>query len=295
MAGSKVIVVGSLHYDVLVVAPDRPRKGETVVGSSWQPKCGGKGGNQAVEAALAGAETMMVGAVGDDGFGRDLLANLDRCGVDRRFVAVRSGEPSGMSVAIVDGEGDYGAVVVSGVNLSVRLDGEAVAEIGTGDVVVLQNEIPERVNLVAAAAARSVGATVILNAAPARPLSPDLADLVDILVVNAVEAEMMGSAPVTSLVDAADAAVALSAIVPTVVVTAGGAGAALNGPHGPLLCPAAPVDVRSTHGAGDCFVGVVAARLAAGAEVAEAVRAANAAAGTLVALDEDARARRGQS
>ncbi|WP_246734076.1 PfkB family carbohydrate kinase, partial [Oharaeibacter diazotrophicus] len=78
----KVVVVGSLHYDIMVAAPDRPRRGETVIGEAWWPKCGGKGGNQAVEAVLAGADVAMVGAVGDDAFGAVLRGNLAAAGVD---------------------------------------------------------------------------------------------------------------------------------------------------------------------------------------------------------------------
>ncbi len=109
-----VIVLGSLHYDIMMDAPDRPRKGETVTGRSWRPKCGGKGGNQAVAAAHQGARSRMLGAIGRDAFGDTLLANLDKAGVDRTGVAVLEGAASGLSVAIFDDEGDYGAVIVSG-------------------------------------------------------------------------------------------------------------------------------------------------------------------------------------
>ena len=114
-----VIVVGSLHYDIMVDAPDRPRKGETVAGYRWRPKFGGKGGNQAVAAARAGAVTRMVGAVGADDFGTFLINGLDAAGVDRSHVCVLEGTASGMSVAISDDEGDYGAVIVSGSNLQI--------------------------------------------------------------------------------------------------------------------------------------------------------------------------------
>ncbi|TIR87870.1 PfkB family carbohydrate kinase, partial [Mesorhizobium sp.] len=87
-------------------------------GFGWQPKCGGKGGNQALSAARAGARSAMIGAVGDDDFGRALLANLSRSNVDHRFVRVEPGIRSGMSVAIFDDDGDYGAVIVSGSNLT---------------------------------------------------------------------------------------------------------------------------------------------------------------------------------
>jgi ribokinase len=117
-----VVVVGSLHYDIMVDAPDRPRKGETIAGRSGAPKFGGKGGNQAVAARRQGVPTDMVGAVGDDSFGTALLAGLDRAKVDRKNVAVLSGIGSGMSVAIFDNDGDYGAVIVSGANLAIAPD-----------------------------------------------------------------------------------------------------------------------------------------------------------------------------
>ena len=138
-----VIVVGSLHYDIMVDAPDRPRKGETIAGRRWSPKFGGKGGNQAVAARRQGVPTAMVGAVGDDSFGAALLAGLDRAKVDRTNVAVLSGVGSGMSVAIFDDDGDYGAVIVSGANLAIAPDQAGMDLLSQGKVLVLQNEIPE--------------------------------------------------------------------------------------------------------------------------------------------------------
>src|SRR3954453_18725991 len=102
-----VVVVGSLHYDIMVDAPDRPRKGETVAGYSWRPKFGGKGGNQAVAAAKAGAEVRMAGAVGADEFGSFLLDVLSAGGVDASRVQHLPNVGSGMSVAISDSSGDY--------------------------------------------------------------------------------------------------------------------------------------------------------------------------------------------
>ena len=166
--GAAVIVVGSLHYDIMVDAPGRPRKGETVTGRSWAPKFGGKGGNQAVAARRQGVSTAMVGAVGKDGFGEALLAGLDRAKVDRRAVAVFDGLGSGMSVAIFDDEGDYGAVIVSGANLAIAPDQASDELLSHGKVLVLQNEIPEIVNEAVARRARERGLTVIINAAPAR-------------------------------------------------------------------------------------------------------------------------------
>lgn len=289
---ARVVVVGSLHLDVMVRAPVRPRRGETLIGDAWWPKCGGKGGNQACEAALAGATVAMIGAVGDDDFGRRLLANLDRCGVDRRAVATVAGGASGMSVAIVDGEGDYAAVVVSGVNAAVAPPAVNPASFAGVDVVVLQNEIAPAANLAAARAGRAAGAVVVLNAAPARDLDPALAERLDLLVVNAIEAEMLGAGPVGSLAAAERAARLLAARVPAAVVTAGGSGVAFADAAGSGALAAETVTVAGTHGAGDCFVGVLAARLGAGADLRAAITAANAAAGRLVAMTEAERAAR---
>lgn len=285
-----VTVLGSLHYDITVVAPDRPRKGETLVGQSWRPKCGGKGGNQAVAAARAGARVAMVSAVGDDLFGSILLANLDRSGVDRRFVRVESGLGSGMSVAIFDREGDYGAIIVSGANLALS-DSDVIAAhellLDTA-VLVLQNEVPEAANAAAARAVRDAGGIVLLNAAPARAMPEELVAAVDILIVNAIEAEMLGSGQVVnSLEDAMTASQHLLGLCAAVIVTAGKDGVAFANQAGDRVSlPAEEVFVASTHGAGDAFVGTLAAALARGEGIEGALQAANRAAALLVATPE---------
>ena len=285
-----VVVAGSLHYDIMVDAPDRPRKGETVTGRSWAPKCGGKGGNQAVAAAKAGVGTAMVGAVGDDDFGRALLSNLDRAEIDRAAVAVREGAGSGMSVAIFDDGGDYGAVIVSGANLSLSPDQLDDGRLASAKVLVLQSEVPEAVNSALAARARRHGVRTILNAAPARAFTTDLAGHVDILVVNAVEAEMLGGGVVNGLDRALAAARALTALCGTVVVTAGGDGvAAVNREGLAVTIPSIPVAVASTHGAGDAFVGTFAAALALGASVEAGLDAANREAARVVSTPEHLR------
>ncbi|WP_292092520.1 PfkB family carbohydrate kinase, partial [Mesorhizobium sp.] len=182
MTAPLVTVFGSLHYDIMVEAPDRPRKGETVTGHAWQPKCGGKGGNQAVSVARAGVRSAMIGAVGDDDFGRALLGNLERCGVDSRFVRVAAGAGSGMSVAIFDDGGDYGAVIVSGSNLTLGQKdvAEATDVIAQTAVMLLQNEVPEAANIAAARAVKAHGGRVVLNAAPTRKLPGELIALTDI-------------------------------------------------------------------------------------------------------------------
>jgi ribokinase len=285
-----VIVVGSLHYDIIVDAPDRPRKGETIAGRRWSPKFGGKGGNQAAAARRQGVPTTMVGAVGDDSFGAALLAGLDRAQVDRTNVAVLKGIGSGMSVAIFDDDGDYGAVIVSGANLAIAPGQAGNDLLSQGKVLVLQNEIPEVVNEAVARHARDLGLPTILNAAPARPFTSGLPDLVDILVVNAIEAEMMGGGHVSSLEAAASAAERLAARFKSVVVTAGGNGVAYFERSSPSVkLPGIKVVVESTHGAGDAFVGTLAARIAVGDPIDIALSIANREAAKLVSTSQGQR------
>ena len=289
-----VAVVGNLHLDILVSAPDRPRKGETVLGSAWAEKCGGKGGNQAVEAARHGAEVAMIGAVGEDGFGAKLLGNLQASNVGTDHVRVVPGIGSGMSVAILDRGGDYGAVIVPGANWCVTSDHIALADevFRSAAVLLLQNEALEAINLDAARHARGGQARIILNAAPVRATAPDLLDLVDIVVVNGLEAEMLGADPVEDLEGASRAAERLLALVPSVIVTAGPSGLAVaeRGAETATV-PAHKVEVISTHGAGDAFIGALAARLASGSDLLAAAVYANAAAAALVATPDDARHR----
>ena len=284
---SSVVVVGSLHYDIMVDAPDRPRKGETVAGRSWAPKFGGKGGNQAVAARKQGVPTAMVGAIGGDDFGMALLAGLDRAHVDRSAVATLEGIGSGMSVAIFDDQGDYGAVIVSGANLAIRATQASDDLLRSAKVLILQNEIPEEINEDVARRAKQYGVITILNAAPARAFQTALPTYVDILVVNAIEAEMLGSERVHSLADAAKAAQSLTSRFASAVVTAGGDGVAFKDRVGQTVSlPSVPVKVQSTHGAGDMFVGTLAARLAAGDALQTALSTANQQAAILVSTPE---------
>ena len=276
-----VIVCGSLHLDIMVYAPGLPRLDETTVGTRWAMQCGGKGGNQAVMAARAGARVAMIGRVGADDFGDRLRAHLTARGVDARAVGVDATAGSGMSTAIVRDDGEYGAVIVSGANL--RIDPASIEDrwraSGGASVLVLQNEIPEAVNIAAASVARESGAKVILNAAPARQMTSQLIDLVDILVVNRVEAEMLSGLIVNDNASALAALPRLGAGRRDIVATLGGAGLVVQ-PRGADAKAIAPIPVRvvSTHGAGDCFVGALARWLAAGADLMAAAADANQAA-----------------
>jgi ribokinase len=273
-----VIVCGSLHLDIMLYAPSLPRPDETVTGSRWEQQCGGKGGNQAVQASRAGARTAMIGRVGADDFGTRLRRNLVEAGVDASAVSVDPQAGSGMSAAIVRDDGDYGAVIVSGSNLLIDPAGLGAQWrlLGGARVLVLQNEAPEAVNVEAARAARASGARVLLNAAPARTLSRELLERVDVLIFNRLEAGMLSGVEVTDRAAAFEALRRLAAPGRSAIVTLGADGLLIQ-PDGAEASAIAPkrVKVISSHGAGDCFVGALAARLSKGDNMRRAAEFAN--------------------
>lgn len=278
----EVAAVGSLHLDIMVDAPRLPRLDETLIGKAWGTKCGGKGGNQAVAAARFGAKVGFGGQIGADDFGARLKGNLVAAGVDVACVDVDSQAGSGMSVAITEAGGEYGAVVVSGANLTI--DAAAVAArwsaLWEARLLLLQNEIPEAVSLAAARAVKARGGRVMLNAAPARVAGDELLGLVDILIVNRVEAEMISGESDPDL-----ALKALASASRDVILTRGGAGLSVMDRNGVRTDMAAlKVNLISSHGAGDCFCGALAARLAKGDDLLAACNYARVAAGMFVAM-----------
>lgn len=277
---NKLLVVGSLHYDIMVDAHHRPEKGETVIGTGCSYKFGGKGGNQAVSAAQAGVAVAFAGAVGDDDNGKWLLSVLQKHGVDTHSIEVIADTPSGMSIAITDAEGDYGAVVISNANTHIdaaRFNDQALWS-GV-KMLLLQNELPEAANIAAASEAHKRGIKVCINAAPAKTLSTALLACIDLLVVNGVEARDMSGISVTSLQSAAQAAKALSQEFAVVVVTAGEHGVAFcETPQHSGALAAEKVELVSTHGAGDCFMGMLCASMINGDALETAVSKANKAA-----------------
>jgi ribokinase len=287
-----VLVVGSLHLDIVVTATHLPAIDETARGSGWKMVCGGKGGNQACWAARFGAKAAMISRVGKDDFGTRLLSNLRSSGVDTSGVALDENAGSGMSVAILDTKGDYGAVIVSGANLAIPVDEAlaAVERLGTPKVVVLQNEIDETINEAIAREAKQAGAIVVLNAAPARPISRTLAECNDILIVNRVEAAMMSGQEVRSQTEAVLALPALRHFGRAVIVTLGGGGLVVaEERREPVIIDPVKIKVASTHGAGDCFVAQFSAALANGDSIKDAAQLANATAAAYVSGELDAK------
>ncbi len=227
-----------------------------------------------------GAVTHMAGKVGDDIFAPILVENLKSAGVGISGIQRGQGERSGMSAAIVERSGDYGAVVVSAANKTV--DPGAMALPPDLRVLVLQNEIPENANRHAAEIAKNTGAIVVLNAAPMRAMDPQFLALCDVLIVNRVEAAALFGRPCENRQDALEIA-AHAGGFSSLVLTLGGDGVVLRkGANAARHYPAFPVAVHSTHGAGDMFAGALAARLDAGDSLETALPFAQAAAALLV-------------
>lgn len=249
----RILVVGALHLDVIVRASRLPQLDETLVGEGVRYALGGKGGNQAIAARRMGAEVAMAGRVGSDAFGGQLLALLAGAGVDCGQIVQGPGA-SGMSVAIIETGGEYGAVIVSGENLNLAAEA-VVLPAGTG-ALVLQNEVPATVNLDLARRARAAGIRVILNAAPAREMPTALWPLIDLLVVNRLEArQLLGR----DLAPPEAAQLLLHLGAGAVIVTLGSGGLVLCEPGGTQHIAAHRVSTVSAHGAGDAFLGALAA------------------------------------
>ena len=279
-----VVCAGSLHYDILVKAPRLPKLSETLTGSGWYPKFGGKGGNQAIAAVQNGVAVRMLGAVGQDTFGARLRSELTAAGVDCMHLHTIDG-PTGMSIAISEDTGEYGAVIVSGVNRQIPTHSVRDPALWANvRILMLQNELQHDFNALAATIAKSNEIKVCLNAAPYRELDDEFSSRVDLLVVNALEAEQLIGTAVDSRRDARRAAEELLSMYPKAIVTAGrlGLGGACR-MRGSFEVAAAEVANGNAHGAGDVFVGALNARLALDSDIESAAAYASAAAARHVA------------
>jgi len=238
---TRLCVVGSVNLDTVLVVDRLPRPGETVLAASVTSAPGGKGANQAVAAARAGARVQFVGAVGDDAAAERLRTYLASNAVGTDGLVTLAG-PSGSAVVTVDSAGENVIVVAPGANARLTLDSADLREIVADcDVLLLQLEIPVATAVSAALQARSSGAIVMVNASPAGRASPELAELTEVLIVNETEAEHWAWP------------------VPHRVITRGAAGAKYTGAGREFTIAAPAVEVVDTAGAGDVFAGVLAA------------------------------------
>ena len=278
-----VVVVGSINLDIATRVGHIPAPGETLLASSISRSGGGKGANQAVAAALAGADTTFIGCVGADHDGADLRAALASSGV-RTDLLDDVDAPTGIALISVDDAGENAIVVAPGANALVDAPTPVQRDrIAAADVVLAQLEIPLHA-VIAAAHARTSGNLFILNAAPSAPLSAELWSSIDVLVVNEHEAaDLAASIADGPVADVHHAIGLLVDRVPCAVVTLGSAGAVLaRRGSPPVLVPAPKVTAVDTTAAGDTFCGFLAAALARGEDEVEAVRLASSAASLAV-------------
>lgn len=267
---ARLVVVGSLNLDLVARVPRLPRPGETLLADGYGHALGGKGANQAVSAARHEVSVAMVGCVGDDVDGARLTAALTREGVDVTGVRVRAGARTGVAQIAVEPSGTNTIIVAQGANGMLRPGDvlRALARLPAADVVLVQLEIP----LDAVAAAAASAARIVLNPAPARPLPTELLRRVDVLVPNLPElAALTGGGAPETLEEVARRGRDL-ADGGAVVVTLGERGALVLDAEGDTHVPAPAVDAIDTTGAGDAFCGSLAAQLARGRALVDAVR-----------------------
>ncbi len=264
----KVTVVGSSNTDLTVQCPSLPGRGETVLGGELYKTPGGKGANQAVAAARAGADVTFVGAVGDDDFGRAAVEGLRADGIRTDHVATKPGTASGVALILVEQAGENIIAVAPGANAELSPDDVRAASdaIRSADVLLLQFEVPIESVVHAARIAHAAGAHVVLNPAPMpdRPLTNELLACVDYIVPN--EGEL------ARLAGAYTEAVLFEAGVSALVVTMGAEGVRIVTPDATTRVPGVEVEAVDAVGAGDCFCGYLAAGLSEGMELPDAAR-----------------------
>jgi ribokinase len=280
----RVFVAGSINMDVVATTERHPKIGETVAGKEVLYFPGGKGANQAVSAAKQGVLTTLIGRLGEDAFGHDLRTFLAAQSVDLGSVQDTADVHTGTAIITV-ANSDNTIVVIPGANALVNAADVAAASLAKGDVAVSQFEIPLPAISAFFKRARAAGATTILNPAPARAIGPELLDLVDILVLNETELGFLTGAELSEndeLNFFIEAARPLRGKGRTICITLGRRGVlALVGGEA-MLVPGRSVKAVDTTGAGDCFVGALAAQLAEGHAMRDALDYANAAASICV-------------
>ena len=276
-----IVVIGSSNTDMIVQTPHIPKPGETILGGTFNTAAGGKGANQAVACARAGGKVTFVARVGDDMFGEQALHGFQQDGINVDHVTKDESAPSGVALIIVDDTGENSIAVASGANgnLSISDVEDAAEPIKGAGIVLMQLETPIETIEAAAELATQNAVQVILNPAPAQPLSDALLQQITILTPNETEAEMLTGIHVETEADAKKAAeVLIGKGVKNVIITLGAAGAYVHSVAFSGMVPGFKVDPVDTTAAGDTFNGTLALALAEGKALAEAVTFAHAAA-----------------
>ena len=264
----RIFVVGSINSDLVITAPYMPEQGETITGSGFFTAHGGKGANQATAAARLGGKVVMCGAVGDDGFGNDYIRSLKNDGIDVSFVKKIKDVPTGTAVIVVT-DGDNRIIVDRGANDCLLPEDakKALSTAESGDLLLLQLEIPFETVKTALEAAKSIGMTVILNPAPANREAAGFFSSCDIVVPNETETEIFGGRE--SLLKNIDG---------TLIITLGSDGFEIYENGKSKHYKGHRVKVVDTTAAGDTFCGALAARLSFGENLSDAAEFANRAA-----------------
>jgi ribokinase len=262
---ASLIVLGSANIDYTVLVERHPLPGETLLGDELVIATGGKGANQALAAARAGAMPVFLGAVGADGNGRSMLDALGTGGVDVSSVVVVDDAPTGIALITVSRDGENTIVVAAGANARINAHEveAAIRAIGGRETVLLaQLEVPLPAVRTAAETVDELGGRTVLNLSPSRDVSAELLALCDPLIVNEAEAHDLTGLKVDSVDRAIAAAAALLNRCRSIVITLGGDGAVFASASESGHLPAPRVTVVDTTGAGDAFAGAVAAELA---------------------------------
>jgi ribokinase len=277
---NRIICVGSMNMDLVVYSATLPRPGETVFGTTLVSSPGGKGLNQAVAARRLGAAVAFVGNIGRDPTGDEIAAFLASEGIDTSGIGRIDGMPSGAAVIVVDAHAQNQIVIIPGANMLWQPGALDRLRPTRGDIVISQFEIPDAIVIAAFKRARAEGALTILNAAPARGMPKDLLALVDILVVNEVELAAVSGVDLNAddIVAVTVAALALAGPNLAVVATLGAKGAVVVEHNAVRRIEGLRVLAIDTAGAGDCFIGAMAAALVRGDTLVSATRIATRAA-----------------
>lgn len=270
---TNILVVGSMNTDLVVQSPRFPKPGETISGEDLQIIPGGKGANQAVAAARQGASVSLIGRVGNDSFGPELIKNLQQNNVDTSHVQTDVQAATGTATIIVDANGQNSIVLSPGGNGKVSPVDVENASFSNYKLLLLQLEIPIETVLAAARRAKENGLRVVLNPAPARPLLEELISLSDFLVPNEPELGLLTDQAVNDIASVEKAAkMLLERGAENVIVTLGANGALIVNKEITTHIPSFKVDVIDTTAAGDAFIGGFAASLLQDKSLEEAVR-----------------------
>ena len=269
-----IVIVGSVNMDLMLRCPHLPRPGETVSGHDFRTLPGGKGANQAVAAARLGASVSLIGCVGGDSFGEQAMSALRGEGIDLRHLYVAQGVATGVAMVLVDDSGENSIALASGANaaLSIEQIDAASAVIAGAALLVCQLETPLASIQRAIAIAHAAGVPVLLNPAPAQSLPDGLLRQITWLVPNEGEAALLSGCILTKPAGAQDAVQTLVRRgAASVIVTLGAQGVAWGDANGSRHQAAKPARVQDTTGAGDAFVGALAAELALGRPLNHAI------------------------